>query len=352
MKKVLRYGLALITIISTCFLASCDLPEHLDEDPTASAEVFEKLQKDGYQGTQEDLLNTLKNETKKDSDTWTNKESAYDIAIDNGYNGSKADWLDALIGSKEYEKDYSDGKTVYELAVLNGFKGTLKDWLETLEKPLTEVTTEALETTTEKEPNVESKEFFTVTFKNYNGELIKIDKVKKGESATPPPTPKRDGYTFVGWDRTFNKIEFDTIINAQFKKIKEPTIIVGRTDSFAGAKNVEVIVAIMKNPGISSLGLNISYSPHLTLKDMKYNKDIKGESMKPGTLETPTKLTWLSPFEDVDGDWTLATLYFDISEKAVGDLPISVTYNTDNIYNMEEENIYFDVIDGAIAIIK
>lgn len=332
-----------------CLLGGCVLNPLTENQPSGDS-VFEEIQKDGYKGSLDDLLNSLKDETKKDSDTWTNKESAYDIAVDNGYNGSKSDWLDALIGSKEYEKDYSDGKTVYELAILNGFKGTLKDWLETLKKPLTEVTTETLENTTEKEPNVESKEFFTVTFKNYNGELIKIDKVKKGESATPPPTPTRDGYTFIGWDRTFNKIEFDTIINAQFKKIKKPTIVIKRTDSFAGAKDVAVTIAVMKNPGISSLGLNISYSPHLTLKAVKYNKDIKGESMKPGNFESPTKLTWLSPFENVDGDWTLATLYFDVSENAKGDLPISVTYNSENIYNMEEENIYFDVVDGAVAI--
>lgn len=315
--------------------------------------VYEELSDEGYKGTQDDLINSLKNETSKDSKTWLNQDSAYDIAVDNGYKGSKGDWLDTLVGSKEYEKEYSDGKSVYELAVMNGFKGTLTEWLETLKKPLTGTTTTTpAETTSEKTTKPETQEVFTVTFKNYNGELIKIEKVKKGESATPPSTPTRDGYTFVGWDRTFNKIEFDTIINAQFKKIQGPTIIVGRADSSAGKKNVAVTVAVMNNPGISSLGLNVSYSQYLTLKDVKYNKDIKGEAMKPGNFESATKLTWLSPFEDVDGDWIIATLYFDVSEEAVGDLPISVTYNANNIYNMEEENISFDVIDGAIAIIE
>lgn len=334
----------LISLFSGCAL------NPLTENQLSGDSVFEKIQKDGYKGTPDDLLDALKSETEKESDNWTNTDSAYDFAVDNGYTGSKSDWLETLVGSKEYEKEYSDGKTVYELAVFNGFKGTLKDWFETLKKPLTEVTTETLETTIEKEPYVESKEFFTVTFKNHNGEVLKIDIVKRGESATPPPTPTREGYTFVGWDRTFNKIEFDTIVNAQFKKIKDPTIIVERIDSSKGKKDVAVTVAVMNNPGISSLGLNITYSPYLELKDVKYNKDIKGNSMKPGSFETPTKLTWISPFEDVNGDWTFATLYFDVAEDSFGDLPISVTYNADNIYNIKEENIYFDVVNGAIAI--
>lgn len=343
----IAYVCLLINLLGGCVLSP------LTEEQPLGDSVFEEIQKDGYKGTQDDLLDALKSETERDSNIWLNQDSAYDLAVENGYRGSKGDWLDTIVGSKEYETEYSDGKSVYELAVMNGFKGTLTEWLANIKEPLTKTTTTTqAETTSEKTTKPETQEVFTVTFKNFNGELIKIEKVKKGESATPPPTPTREGYTFVGWDRTFNKIEFDTIVNAQFKKIKEPTIIVERIDSSAGKKDVAVTVAVMNNPGISSLGLNVSYSQYLTLKDVKYNKDIKGEAMKPGNFESATKLTWLSPFEDVDGDWIIATLYFDVSEEAVGDLPISVTYNANNIYNMEEENIPFDVIDGAIAIIE
>lgn len=352
MKKVLKFGLALITISFLCFLASCSLSEKPSKDNSSSSPIFEELQEDGYQGNQEDLLNTLKNETQKNSDSWIKQDSAYDSAVDNGYKGSMGEWLEILVGSSKDEEKYSKGKTVYELAVLNGFKGTLEDWLESLKTTLPESSINPTERIPEDNSKTASEEFFTVTFKNYNGELIKIENVKKGESATPPPTPSRDGYTFIGWDRTFNKIEFDTIVNAVFEKITKPTIIVDRVDSSAGEKKVAVNIAVKNNPGISSLNLNVTYAPELTLKNVKYNKDLKGQSMKPGQEESPIKLTWVSPFEDMTGDWVFATLYFDVSEDATGDLPVCITYDMENIYNMEEENIYFDVVDGAIAITK
>lgn len=195
-----------------------------------------------------------------------------------------------------------------------------------------------------------AKNEFKVIFKNYNGETLKTDIVKKGEAATPPKTPQRKGYVFVGWDRTFNSIEFDVVVNAMFEKIKDPTIIVDRVDCAPGQKRVEVDVSLMNNPGISSLNIKAAYDKGLVLAEVKYNGDLIGQSMQPGENESPVTLTWVSPFENMSEDCTFATLYFDVSEDATGDLPVSITYDVENIYNMEEENIYFDVVNGAIAL--
>ena len=191
---------------------------------------------------------------------------------------------------------------------------------------------------------------FKVIFKNYNGETLKTDIVKKGEAATPPKTPERKGYVFVGWDRTFNSIEFDVIVNAVFEKIKEPTIIADRVDCIPGQKKVGVNISLMNNPGISSLNIKVAYDNDLVLTEVKYNGSLVGQSMKPGKNESPVTLTWVSPFENMSEDCMFATLFFDVSEEATGDLPISITYDMENIYNMEEQNIYFDVVNGAIAI--
>ena len=62
--------------------------------------------------------------------------------------------------------------------------------------------------------------FYTVIFKN--GETtLKIDKVKHGDSATPPNNPP-DTPTekFVGWDKPFDNVTSDLIVNAKFETKK------------------------------------------------------------------------------------------------------------------------------------
>ena len=357
-----------------CFLSSCAMSGLFGKESEGT--VYDTLCNNGYTGNEKDFLDSLKEETDREVKNWNNTESAYDKAVDKGYNGTKEDWLNTLVGEGADEDEYTDGKSIYEIAVDNGYDSTVDNWLELLKNPVelpieesTVSITENLNTTstadieeshkvettgvktTEKDITKENVEtIFTVTFKNYDGKLLKYDKVKRGENATPPPTPEREGYTFVGWDRAFNNVEYDIIVNAVFKKIDKPTIIVERIDSEAGANSVAVNIIVENNPGISSLNLNVAYDSALEFKKVEYNKDIGGNSMKPGSEDSPVKLVWVSPFEDVGGDWTFATLYFDVSDEATGDLPISVTYDVNNIYDIDEKNVYFQVIDGAIAI--
>ena len=64
---------------------------------------------------------------------------------------------------------------------------------------------------------------YTVTFKDYNGNVLKTQIVEKGKSATAPSNPTRTGYTFTGWDKSFSNITADTVITAQYTKNADPT---------------------------------------------------------------------------------------------------------------------------------
>lgn len=61
---------------------------------------------------------------------------------------------------------------------------------------------------------------YTVIFKN--GETtLKIDKVKHGDSATPPNNPPDTPTAkFVGWDKSFDNVTSDLIVNAKLEKRK------------------------------------------------------------------------------------------------------------------------------------
>lgn len=64
--------------------------------------------------------------------------SAYQIAVDNGFTGTEAEWLESLKGKDGTNGtdgigiDGQNGKSAYEIAVDNGFVGTEQEWLESL----------------------------------------------------------------------------------------------------------------------------------------------------------------------------------------------------------------------------
>lgn len=78
-------------------------------------------------------------------------KSAYEIAVENGFIGTETEWLESLKGDPgpagkdgkdgvpglpgENGTDGKDGKSAYEIAVENGFDGSEQEWLESLIGP-------------------------------------------------------------------------------------------------------------------------------------------------------------------------------------------------------------------------
>ena len=57
-------------------------------------------------------------------------KSAYDIAVENGFVGTEAEWLESLKG--EDGAYAGKGDSAYDIAVKNGFEGTEEEWLQSL----------------------------------------------------------------------------------------------------------------------------------------------------------------------------------------------------------------------------
>lgn len=82
-------------------------------DPGKSA--YEVAVDNGFEGTEVEWLASL---------TGSAGDSAYAIAVQQGFVGTKDQWLASLVGPR--------GKSAYQVAVDNGFEGTISEWLLSL----------------------------------------------------------------------------------------------------------------------------------------------------------------------------------------------------------------------------
>ncbi|MFD9146197.1 hypothetical protein ACFWDF_02840, partial [Streptomyces diastaticus] len=66
-------------------------------------------------------------------------DSAYEVAVAEGFEGTVEQWLATLVGPRGEQGDRGEtgapGANVYEVAVAEGFEGTVEQWLATLVGP-------------------------------------------------------------------------------------------------------------------------------------------------------------------------------------------------------------------------
>ncbi len=132
----------------------------------------------------------------------------FDVSFNISYSNS-AEWIaryhEAGLKVSCYTfSQYSDAKT-------------LQEWIN---KDVDFVTCDVLTREDVVIPNrgeIEDKPTYTVIFKDYDGKILKEATVTEGKNANPPFSPKRKGYTFIGWDKTFNNVNSNFEVTAQYE---------------------------------------------------------------------------------------------------------------------------------------
>jgi uncharacterized delta-60 repeat protein len=99
--------------------------------------AYELAVEDGFVGTLAEWLDSLQGE---DGIIGVDGKSAYEIAVENGFVGTEEEWLDSLANGPAGPQgpagaDGADGESAYEIAVANGFVGTESEWLDSLVGP-------------------------------------------------------------------------------------------------------------------------------------------------------------------------------------------------------------------------
>ncbi len=168
--------------------------------------------------------------------------------------------------------------------------------------------------------------------------------------------PTRKNYTFLGWgteesDATVQyqpggtyTADSDIMLIAVWKFNLSPTISVG-TVSAKADDTITVPVSIADNPGISTFTLGFDYdTSRLKLKSVTVNPALGGQ------FAYNTKAVWLGS-GDTEYVGEILTLTFDVLTTATkGDAYVTVTYNTGDISNYNEENVAFAISAGKVTV--
>ena len=133
--------------------------------------------------------------------------------------------------------------------------------------------------------------------------------------------------------------------------ISKPSFVVSNAIANPG-ETVEITVALKNNPGIASIILAVAFdSDALTLTEVVYNTSIGGQTVPPYSANSPIKLYWINGFADAEGDFVLATLKFTVNSDAdVGDHNITLSYNADDVYDISETNLPFEIVNGKVTV--
>lgn len=132
-----------------------------------------------------------------------------------------------------------------------------------------------------------------------------------------------------------------------------PTLIVGSTRAVAGEKGVEVMVQILRNPGILGMDFDIYYDETImTLVDAQSELQVEGYVYTPPAYyRNPTTFLWDAQDVNWTSDGVFLTLRFDIAEDApAGNYEVKLMYSYGNIFNGDLEPVDVAVRNSNISI--
>ena len=202
----------------------------------------------------------------------------------------------------------------------------------------------------------------TVTFKDWNGTVLKTQSVYHTGAATAPANPTRTGYTFTGWDKEFTNVTANLVVTAQYVQNEPvstpvpsdaPQIVVESKTTSAGS-TVAVNISIANNPGFVTMGIQVAYDSNLTLLSVSDTGFVPGQ-MFSTEIENPQPLYWANPTATADCtvNGKIATLTFKVADNAEeGEYHIRVSYDYDNydIYNQSGEAVQFATVNGTLTV--
>ena len=115
---------------------------------------------------------------------------------------------------------------------------------------------------------------------------------------------------------------------------------------------VQVTIFVANNPGLASLKFDVAYDSVLTLTNVTFNSAFGAMVTAPTPYKNPEPLTMISPLMDISANGVFATLTFTVANNtAYGHkADITISYNANDIYDGNYENVDVTVINGSVTI--
>lgn len=192
-----------------------------------------------------------------------------------------------------------------------------------------------------------------VTFRDYDGTILKTEVVRYGEAASAPAVPGREGYIFAGWSVDFSSIIKDTVITAEYIRITETTFRVDTIVVTPDIREAEIKVSVANNPGILGMLISLEYDETaLKLVDCQTGSALSALTFqKPSKYSSGCNFVWYGSEAGEVTDGEMLTLTFEIADHGKsGTYPITISWNDRDIYDSNCDMLNPDVVQGAIVV--
>lgn len=205
------------------------------------------------------------------------------------------------------------------------------------------------------EPKPTQPTVYTVTFKDWDGKVLKTEQVEKGKGATAPANPTREHYNFAGWDKTFSSVTSDLIVTAKYTTdkliISAESVTVNK-----GTGEVTMNIRVVNNPGIMGAVLKVSVNDEVLGVSGANKVGFPGLTLTaPGSAATSSPYTFmldsLELSADDKKDGTLFTITFKIKDTSVtGKYDVKLSCNQGGIFDENYNDLNVTFVNGSITI--
>ena len=196
---------------------------------------------------------------------------------------------------------------------------------------------------------------YTVTFKDYNGTVLKTEKVESGKAATAPAEPTREHYKFAGWDKSFSNVTSDLVVTATYSTTK--LIISAESVTVnKGTNEVTMKIRVTNNPGIMGAVLKVSVNDDVFAFASASKTGYPGLTLTaPGSATTSSPYTFMLDSLDLSADdkkdGTLFTITFKIKDtSATGKYDVKLSCNKGGIFDENYNDLDVTFVNGTITI--
>ena len=196
-------------------------------------------------------------------------------------------------------------------------------------------------------------ETYTVIFKDHDGTVLKTETVESGNSATAPEDPTREGYIFIGWDKAFDNITEDIVVNAEYSILHN--FIYSADHRVNPGEEIFVPIKILNNFGLCGFEIVITYDGNIVTPVSVAQSDLIIDGWFENSIETSTSasfsVVW-SGVQNIEEDGELFIIKFIVNEEVDADFVIEISYKQENTINEDLEDVVLNCENIKISVEK